>query len=182
LLTNLIRCLRSRDAIFLRFLCSQNISFEEFIPLMFFEADLLRPQCIYVFALLESVNEGPLNPYRHNQWIAGVISTMSTAGASAVFADIVYGEMFGVFDLRGHVLVPPVRRPFERMESMYVESPVLLPLVLFAIAGFLEALCTNYLRLIGRAVAVNARRRLGSVVRFFPDASRPDGREQSRLR
>jgi hypothetical protein len=112
---------------------------------MISEADLLRPQGIHVFALLEPVDKGLLNPYTHNEWIAGIISTMSNADASMIFADVVCGYTFGVFDLRSHVLVPPMRvSPLERMEGFHSEEPVLLPLALFAIADLPDALCTKY--------------------------------------
>jgi hypothetical protein len=125
-------------------LCLQKITFEKSFPLMISEADLLRPQCIHVFALLEPIDKGLLNPYTHDEWIAGIISTMSTVGASMIFADVVCGYIFGVFDLRSHVLVPPVRvSPLERMEGFHSEEPALLPPVLFAIADFPDALCTK---------------------------------------
>jgi hypothetical protein len=150
-LTYLIRCLRTRHPVVLRFLNMHQVTFQHFFPLMASKSDLVRAQCIHIFALLDPEL---LQPYTQAEWITGIMSTMNTSGISPIFADVVYGYLFGLFDVRQHALIPSVRIS-QGGEGQAFAQIALLPLALLAIADFPDAVCCKYLEVVERATAGN---------------------------
>ncbi|OHT05863.1 Beige/BEACH domain containing protein [Tritrichomonas foetus] len=158
-LSFLLYLLRIRNPIMLTTLISQNYTFETFFSLLASSSELIRSQCIHIFILIQYLEpvyrDALMKPYDENEWVVGIMSTMNTKGITTILADVVFGYMFGLFDVRQNVVMPKVRiSQLQNVTSGFNFAKLsLFPLSMMIIADFPDAICSKYLYALDRSIS-----------------------------
>ena len=142
-------------------LISQNYTFEKFFSLLASNSEEVCCQCIHIFILLHYLDQVSkeilFKPYSETEWIALIMATMNTKPLTSIFADVIYGYLFGFFDVTQNAVVPNIRISKLRtpITSGYPFSYIeLFPLAMMVIADLPDEVSSKYLMVIDRSVAV----------------------------
>ena len=160
-LSFLLYLLRVKNPIMITALIAQHYTFEKFFSLLASNSEEICCQCIHIFILLHYLDpkskEILFKPYSETEWIALIMATMNTKPLTSIFADVIYGYLYGFFDISQNVVIPNIRISKLNLpitsgyKFAYLE---LFPLAMMIIADLPDEVSSKYLMTIDRTVAV----------------------------
>ena len=75
-----------------------------------------------------------LQPFTKEEWIRGIITITTNQNTSAIFTDVVFGYLFGLFDPKKNDLMPVIRISHtQQLPKITFQNLYLLPLCIFAL-------------------------------------------------
>ncbi|OHT04461.1 Beige/BEACH domain containing protein [Tritrichomonas foetus] len=158
-LTSLLLLIFDQNKILLEVL-KADYTFNSFFTLLVSPNERIRAQCIHIFVRFLNLPEQDrlklLNPFTPNEWMTGIISTIQMAGTSQIFADVVFGYLFGLYPQKRFYPVPRERISQDTSTNPYkFVMPEFLPLAMLSIADFEESIAVKYIAAISRSAVVN---------------------------
>ena len=158
----LLICLRIKNPIMISTLISQGYTFEKFFSLLQSNNEEICCQFIHIFILLHHIDSRPkeilLKPYSETEWIALIMSKMDTKSLTSIFADVIYGYLYGFFDISKNDIFPNIQisklnDPITtKYQFAYME---LFPLAMMAIADLPDDISSKYLMTINQTVTAD---------------------------
>lgn len=160
ILTCLIMFLRNKNKVLLDVLKSGN-TFMSFFPLLVSSDPLIRGQCIHIFILINNLSKEDreilFRPFQLEEWLAGIISTINLMNTTPLFADIIFGYLFGLFNIQDNKLVPDIRISQVQHSRYLISYPAFIPLALLTISDFADDLCVRYLMNLATSILENQK-------------------------
>jgi len=135
-----------------------NFRFSSFYPLMISNNQRIRGQCIHLFMALLSLSESDrdtiLYPHTIPEWVNGLIFTTCMDDTTTLFADLVFGYVYSLYDEQKPSVMPSVRvSKSDNLESFRIAIPQLLPFAIMIAAYMDDASAEKYMLSIDRAIA-----------------------------
>ena len=161
-LTILIILLKGRNPVLMKVL-RERFNFQSFFPLLLSTNEKIRCQCIHIFMLLfnqsKEDTEILLQPFTKEEWIRGIITITTNQNTSAIFTDVVFGYLFGLFDPKKNDLMPVIRISHtQQLPKITFQNLYLLPLCIFALCDLDPTLAYTYFFAIDSAIASSGTR------------------------
>ncbi|OHS93003.1 Beige/BEACH domain containing protein [Tritrichomonas foetus] len=130
-------------------------NFEEFFPLLLTINETLRVKCMHIFYQF-SQNDliHLLEPYTIEEWIDIICLYINNKNISTVFADTIFGYMFGLFTPGGKLTIKISVTPLENHSPIF-SMVQLLPLALMSMSEMNESVASNYAMWLDKAIRVN---------------------------
>lgn len=131
----------------------ESFPFYSFFTLFVSTNELLRAQCIHIFVCFMNLHEQDslklLSPFTTNEWLTGIISTISTENTTTIFADVVFGYLFNQFNTDQFEPLP--REPISGnspVKPYFFARPEFLSLALLSFCDFDDLIAQKYMQVL----------------------------------
>ena len=159
MLSFLLYLLRIKNPVLISSLITYKYTFQTFFSLLVSNSEPIRCQCIHIFILLNQLDQNSqkslLKPLSQNDWVSAIMLTLNTNGLSSIFADVLFGYMFGLYDIRKNIVMPSIRISQISTNTngfrFYFSS--LFPLCMMIISNFSDELSYKYLIALDRSIS-----------------------------
>lgn len=133
-LTSLLSLLKERNPTLMRVIQTE-FPFKTFFSLLISQNDRIRSQCLHIFIIFSEIfpqNQNFfLDPFSIQEWIHGFVTTICTSNTTKLFVDIVFGYMYGLFDVSRIDLMPSLRVSQSNPKTGFqIVRPFLMPLAI----------------------------------------------------
>lgn len=155
----LIALVIDRNPVVLKLLKTE-FTFTSFFPLIVSQNEYVRAQFIHLFLALNSVKDEDrdkfLAPFTADECFTAICSSIYTQNNTTIFADIVFGYLYGMYDKRR--LIPKDRISNETGNlELEIKFPAILSLCVLSIAGMSDDIALVYMVSLYRAITLNPK-------------------------